>query len=241
MKTLLLATAALVALAVPARADGAAAPAAPPAAVPTDGGQATPAKSPQASAVAAKSAQSNARHDGDLSADMETTLRKAGFTELRIMPNSVFVRGKDKAGNPVAMVINPGSMTEMVMLDPHSGPAAGGTGATPLTGSSTFTTVLPTEKLASSLIGLAVSGTAGDTIGTIKDLAIDHGGLHAYIIGVGGLFGVGDRYVAITPSAINLTYDRAAKTYRAAMSATAEQLKAAPEFKFGDMAEAKRD
>ena len=194
---------------------------------------------PTAADKAREAEKGKAARDGELSADMAATLRKAGFTDLQILPNSVFVRAKDKAGNPVAMVLNPGSMTEVVTLDPHAGTAAAGNGApAPLTGSGTFATILPTERLASSLIGTAVIDTAGESIGTIKDIAVDHGGVHAYIIGVGGLFGIGDRYVAVTPGAVAL--DKTAGGYRATMSATIDQLKAAPEFKYDDVA-AKRD
>ncbi len=178
--------------------------------------------------------------DGELSDDMAASLRKAGFTELQVMSNSVFVRGKDKAGNPVAMVLNPGSMTEVVTLDPHAGSAAGGNG-TPLTGSGTFATILPTEKLVSSLIGIPVVTEGGDKIGTVKDIAIDHAGVHAFIIGVGGIFGIGNRFVAVTPGALNLSYDKTAKAQRATMRATADQLVAAPEFKFQDHLDAARE
>ena len=50
-----------------------------------------------------------------------------------------------------------------------------------------------------------------------------------------------DRYVAVTPRAMSLTYDGAAKTYRATTSATVEQLKAAPAFTFKEFEDAKRD
>ncbi len=171
-----------------------------------------------------------------LSKDIVATLEKSGFTDLKVMPASILVRGKDKSGNAVAMILNPGSMTEVVTLDPHSGSAAGGdgdpNGKAALTGSGTFATVLPSERLASTLIGLNVHGMADATIGTIKDLAIDHDGVQAYILGVGGVLGLGDRTVAVTPAALVITYDGAANSYHAAMNATAEQLKAAPDFKY---------
>lgn len=189
--------------------------------------------SAQAEDAPGKKAPTQAAKDKALSDDMTASLRKAGFTDLHVMPNSILVRAKDKAGNAVAMVLNPGSMTEMVMLDPHSGSAAGGNGATPapLTGSGTFATVLPTARLASTLIGLTVHN-ATDEIGTIKDLAIDHDGVHAYIVAVGGVLGIGNRYVAVTPSAITLVYDHSANSYRATMNATDEQMKAAPAFAY---------
>lgn len=173
-----------------------------------------------------------------LSADMEATLRKAGFTDLRISPNAVFVRGKDKAGQPVAMVLDPASMTEMVTLDPHSGSAAGGDGAATLTGSATFATVLASEKLASKLIGTPVINKQGTSLGMIRDLAVDHGGVHAYVVQVAGLLGIGERYAAVTPAALVLVFDQGSKRYRATMDATPEQMRAAPEFKYGDLDEA---
>ena len=169
---------------------------------------------------------------------MTAMLRKAGFTDLQIMPNSVFVRGKDKAGNPVAMVLDPGSMTDMVTLDPHSGSAAGGNGAATLTGSATFATVLPSEKLASRIIGTDVTDKAGTMLGTIRDIAVDHGGVHAYVLRVGGLLGIGEHYTAITPTAIALSFDHGSGHYKATMDATLDQMKAAPEFKYGDGDEA---
>ena len=166
-----------------------------------------------------------------LSEAMTETLRKAGFTDLQILPNSILVRAKDRAGNPVAMVLNPNSMTEMVTLDPQSGSAAGGNGApAPLTGSGTFVTVLPSERLASVLVGLKVHGTSNEDVATIKDLAIDHHGLHAYVLVIGGMLGIGERYVAVAPSAITLTYDQVANTYAATMKASTDQLKSAPQF-----------
>lgn len=43
-------------------------------------------------------------------------LTKAGFTDIKIMPTSFMVRAKDQSGNPVMMVINPDSFTEVTTL-----------------------------------------------------------------------------------------------------------------------------
>lgn len=189
-----------------------------------------------------RAAEAKAHDDKALGDGMEATLRKAGFTDLQILPNSILVRAKDKAGNPVAMVLNPNSMTEVVTLDPQSGSAAGGNGArTPLTGSGTFVTILPSERIASVLIGLKVRGADNEELATIKDLAIDHDGLHAYILAAGGMLGIGDRFVAVAPNAIILKYDQVANTYAATMKATAEQLKAAPPFAYDGPFKAGRD
>ena len=43
---------------------------------------------------------------------------------------------------------------------------------------------------------------------------------------------MGDHYVAVRPSAINLSYNAGNKKWHAEMNATAAQLKSAPEYKF---------
>lgn len=177
-------------------------------------------------------AKDDAAKERDLSADMAATLRKAGFTDLKIMPNAIIVRATNKDGRPVVMALHPGSMTEVVTLDPHSGSSAAGNGAKPLTGESTFVPVLPTQRLASTLVGLKVRNAAKDEIGTIKDIAIDHDGVHAYILAAGGILGIGNRYVAVAPKAVDIAYEKATNTYSATMNATSEQLKAAPDFAY---------
>ncbi len=42
---------------------------------------------------------------------IQTDLSQAGFTDIKMMPESFLVRAKDKRGNPVMMVINPDSVT----------------------------------------------------------------------------------------------------------------------------------
>jgi hypothetical protein len=48
-----------------------------------------------------------------LSQKLRDDLGKAGFTDITIMPSSFLVRAKDAQGNPVMMVINPDSVTEV--------------------------------------------------------------------------------------------------------------------------------
>ena len=192
--------------------------------------------------VASRQAADGAAQDKVVGDAIIETLHKAGFSDLQVLPNSILVRGKDKAGNPVAMVFNPKTMTEVVTLDPHSGPAAGGNGTlAPLIGSGPFVDVPPSARLASTLVGMKVHGTSGVDIATIKDLAIDHDGIQAYVLAVGSVLGIGDRYVAVAPSAITLAYDRVANVYSATMRAGAEQLNKAPEFKYEGTFNAKRD
>ena len=52
------------------------------------------------------------------------------------------------------------------------------------------------------------------------------------VIGVGGFLGIGDHYVVVRPSAVKLSYDARDKKWHASMDVNADQLKAAPEFKY---------
>jgi hypothetical protein len=42
---------------------------------------------------------------------IQNDLSQAGYTDIKIMPESFLVRAKDKRGNPVMMLINPDSIT----------------------------------------------------------------------------------------------------------------------------------
>jgi hypothetical protein len=44
---------------------------------------------------------------------VQDNLQKAGFTDIKVMPESFLVRAKDKDGNPIMMVINPDSVTAL--------------------------------------------------------------------------------------------------------------------------------
>jgi hypothetical protein len=48
-----------------------------------------------------------------MSQKLHDDLTKAGFTDITIVPSSFLVRAKDSQGNPVMMVINPESPTEV--------------------------------------------------------------------------------------------------------------------------------
>ncbi len=165
-------------------------------------------------------------------------LQKAGFTDVSVTPDSFLVRAKDRSGDPVAMIVGPNSMTAIVAqtssgtssggtVDPASGPDAQGT---------MFTTVPSTDRLSSEVVGLDVYNGANKDIGTIKDIAYAGANVKAYIISVGGFLGMGDRYVAVAPSDLKVTYDATAKKWHAKMDATADQLKSAPAFNYSNKA-----
>jgi hypothetical protein len=186
----------------------------------------------------------------NLQRQVKQDLQKAGFTDVSVAPNSFLVQAKDRSGDPVTMIVGPNSMTAVV-AQPSSGAAtdpatttatptadtvASSTNAPSTDASSTdpqgtmFTTVPPTDRLSSEVVGLDVYNNANQDIGTIKDIAYTGADVRAYIVAVGGFLGMGDHYVAVSPSDLKVTYDATAKKWHANMNTTADQLKSAPAF-----------
>jgi len=170
-------------------------------------------------------------------------LQKAGFTDVRVMPDSFLVQAKDRAGNPVTMIVGPTSMTAVVQQSSSNttNDPAGERNSTTGTANdasnngetaSMFTTVPNTDRLSSEIVGLDVYNNANQDIGTIKDIAYTRSRVQAYIVAVGGFLGLGDHYVAVDPSDVKVTYDANAKKWHARMDATADQLKSAPAFTY---------
>ena len=180
---------------------------------------------PQTPTTPAANPHSTPVSSADLQQQVKTNLQKAGFSDVAVMPDSFLVQAKDKSGNPITMMINPNSVTEVVD-EASSAPGQSGTSG------SMFTTVPGGEELSSKVVGIEVHNDANQDVGTIKDLAYSGHTLRAYILSVGGFLGVGEREVAVNPAALHVTYDSNSKTWRAMINATADQLKAAPPFKY---------
>ncbi len=68
---------------------------------------------PAAGSAGDQNSTPNAQAPTHVSQRLRDDLTKAGFTDITIMPSSFLVRAKDSQGNPVMMVINPDSVTEM--------------------------------------------------------------------------------------------------------------------------------
>jgi len=167
-----------------------------------------------------------------LGADLKNMLQKSGYTDIRLAPTSFMVRAKDSDGNPVMMSISPDSFTEVTDVSPTSGST---TGAGPTNGMAAgqFVSIASNDELSSKLVGLNVYNDKNQDIGEIKDIALNENGrAEAYILSVGGFLGLGDHYVAVNPSAVKVTYNDSDKKWHASMNATNDQLKAAPEFKY---------
>lgn len=96
-----------------------------------------------------------------------------------------------------------------------------------------FSTVAKDEMFSSKLKGLNVYNQKDEKVGEITDLAIGKGEqIQAMILSVGGFLGVGEHYVAVSPSSVRVSYNKDKDTWTAKMNTTKEALKAAPEFKY---------
>src|SRR3984893_2628015 len=95
-----------------------------------------------------------------------------------------------------------------------------------------FSTVSKDEMFSSKLKGLTIQNQKDESVGEITDLAIKDHQLDALILSVGGFLGMGEHYVAVSPSSVNVRYDGKDNKWLATMNTTKEALKAAPEFKY---------
>ncbi len=97
-----------------------------------------------------------------------------------------------------------------------------------------FIQVQSADMLSSNVVGLDIYNSQNNDIGKIQDIAFDSSKqVTGYILSVGGFLGMGTHYVAVNPGAVMVSYDEQNKSWKATMNATKDQLKAAPEFKYG--------
>ena len=95
-----------------------------------------------------------------------------------------------------------------------------------------FSTVSKDEMFSSKLKGLNVHNQKDEAVGEITDIAIKGSQIDALILSVGGFLGMGEHYVAVSPSSVNVKRDTKNDKWVATMNTTKEALKAAPEFKY---------
>ncbi|MGJ5020356.1 PRC-barrel domain-containing protein [Bradyrhizobium oligotrophicum] len=162
--------------------------------------------------------------------DIVANLQQSGFTNVKVMPASTVIQANDRSGNPITVLVGANATAEVATVGANTASAAGSASDTAPGGA--FTSVPAKDGLGSRVIGLDVFNMAKQNIGTIKDIAFDENGVDGYILSVGGFLGIGDQYVAVRPSAIKIKYDQNDKRWHASMDTTAEQLKAAPSFKY---------
>lgn len=183
-------------------------------------------------AQAASSGNNGPVNSNTLQQQMTTGLQQSGFSDVKVMPGSFYVRARDQSGNPVSMFITPSSMEEVTTVGANNVHHTA-TNPTDTSSDGVYATIPAGDELSSKLIGLDVYNQDNKDIGTIKDIAINtNGDVNGYILSVGGFLGIGDHYVAVRPSAINLSYNTTDNKWHAKMDTNAGQLKSAPEYKY---------
>jgi sporulation protein YlmC with PRC-barrel domain len=95
-----------------------------------------------------------------------------------------------------------------------------------------FSTVSKDEMFSSKLKGLNVYNQKDESVGEITDIAMKGNQVDALILSVGGFLGMGEHYVAVSPSSVSIRHDAKNDKWLASMNTTKEALKAAPEFKY---------
>jgi sporulation protein YlmC with PRC-barrel domain len=134
---------------------------------------------------------------------------------------------KMNSSAPQGGVVGPNSPPD-TPANPHV------TQAAPTEGPS-FVQVKNSDMLSSNVVGLDIYNGQKDKVGKIQDVAFDASKqVTGYILSVGGFLGMGTHYVAVDPGAVMVSYDAQNKAWTATMNATKDQLKSAPEFKYGD-------
>ena len=96
------------------------------------GGLATPVLA----ATTTSTANQNSTNQDQMSSPKLTNMReqitndltKAGFTDIKVMPESFMIHAKDSKGNPAIMVINPDSFTEVTEVATPKSPTASNPG-----------------------------------------------------------------------------------------------------------------
>ena len=171
---------------------------------------------------------STTQPSNNLRQQVMTNLQQSGFTDVKVVPDSLLVQAKDKSGNPVTMFIGPNSFDEVTTV----GSNADNSRTNSNNSSGMFASVPAKADLSTKVVGLDVYNNSKQDIGTIKDIAYNGNTIDGYILSVGGFLGIGDHYVVVRPSALNISYNTSDNKWHATMNASADQLKGAPEYKY---------
>jgi sporulation protein YlmC with PRC-barrel domain len=134
------------------------------------------------------------------------------------------------AGSAVAQAPAPDSPKAPPMQKTEPMPAPG---ASPAQGSRQFVSVQASDQwLATKFKGTDVIGSNNEKIGDVTDLLIDQNGrIVAYIVGVGGFLGIGQKDVALAPVAFQVQPASDREELKLKLAMTRDELKNAPEFK----------
>ncbi|ENN93905.1 PRC-barrel domain-containing protein [Bartonella bovis] len=93
-------------------------------------------------------------------------------------------------------------------------------------------TPLTTDFVVSNLIGVNVYNIENEEIGEVKDIILRQNKIDGIVISIGGFFGMGEHYVAISPEKLQMKRDDG--KWKLMVNVTKNALKEAPKFKYED-------
>ncbi|MBB5073229.1 sporulation protein YlmC with PRC-barrel domain [Bartonella callosciuri] len=93
-----------------------------------------------------------------------------------------------------------------------------------------YVTPLETDFVASSLIGANVYNIENENIGEVKDILLREKSIAGIVVAIGGILGIGESYVVVSPETIQMTNDYG--KWKLITNATKDSLKEAPTFKY---------
>ena len=102
----------------------------------------------------------------------------------------------------------------------------------PPSGEVRFIAINENALLSSALIGLQVHNEGRELLGKIEDVVFEGGQLVGIVLKVRQGSAGDERYVAIDPSSISVTYIEGEDKWQAKVNAQPDQLKSAPEFRY---------
>jgi sporulation protein YlmC with PRC-barrel domain len=91
----------------------------------------------------------------------------------------------------------------------------------------------PSDRLASKLIGSTIVDKNNASLGTIADIVFDDKNtVRSFVVSVGGVLGIGAKYVAVDPSVVMIDFRDNKFTF--SIDTDKDQLRAAPEYRYAD-------
>lgn len=104
--------------------------------------------------------------------------------------------------------------------------------STPPASALQFIRISSDSLLGSRLIGLHIQNPRGDELGTIEDLVLEGGQLVGVVVSIASTPASEQRFVGVDPSSVSIRYIENDKAWKATLNATADELRAAPEFHY---------
>jgi sporulation protein YlmC with PRC-barrel domain len=157
-----------------------------------------------------------------------TTRRIVNGPAEQLFPLGIVIIGHALEENMKKIALLTASLA--LLASPVLAEEAKTTGAAPA--EAKFSTVSKDEMFSSKLKGLNVYNQKDESVGEITDVAMKNNQVDALILSVGGFLGIGEHYVAVSPSSVSIRHDAKNDKWLASMNTTKEALKAAPEFKY---------